>query len=201
MGNGVLGKRKEPVGLLARYGFSISLYAAVGGIAYLSLASPQDVEAPVASQVSVPAGMSVREIASRDLPAPTRVAREMLIPPAAHPTLVSSEEGQSKRVPVPIRKPTPENARDVAVSRVPADVQLFDRCMPACETGDPMRTASISPLAEPTPTMEISFNANDDAESFAPLRSARMILHRTASMPGSLLRSGRSAVERVVGDW
>lgn len=200
MRNVVFGKHGKSESFLARYGFSIGLYAAIGGVAYLSLAGPQDAEMPAASHAPVPASMTVGQIASLDMPVPTTLAQAAPVPPVVNAIPLSRQQELPALAPVPIPRPAP--SRDAVATRMPADVQRYDHCTPACETGDPMLAASMPPLPEAPPMTEVALDTGgDDVGGFAPLRSARMILHRTAAVPGSLLRGGRSAVERVVADW
>jgi hypothetical protein len=94
--------------------------------------------------------------------------------------------------------PRPRRMRDAAPAT--ARVEIFDRCMPDCDTQDPKIVGAASsavPISMPEP--ELAEMRNDD-RGFAPLREAGVILRKTVSVPGAAFRRGREAVTDVVSD-
>ncbi|MDK4701917.1 MULTISPECIES: hypothetical protein [unclassified Rhizobium] len=83
------------------------------------------------------------------------------------------------------------------------DVEHFDRCLPQCETQDPLITGR-SEYAEATPPV-----ANDDPPpaleervGFHPLAGARNLLNRAVDAPGVMLRRSRQMIDNVArADW
>ncbi|WP_168879526.1 hypothetical protein [Rhizobium sp. P28RR-XV] len=84
------------------------------------------------------------------------------------------------------------------------DVERFDRCLPQCETRDPL-ISGYPQYAEAKPSL-----AGDDDPSpvveervgFHPLAGARQILTRAVDAPGAMLRRGREALDDVARiDW
>ncbi|MFB2564287.1 hypothetical protein [Rhizobium sp. IMFF44] len=83
------------------------------------------------------------------------------------------------------------------------DAEHFDRCLPQCETQDPLITGR-SEYAEATPPV-----ANDDPPpvleervGFHPLAGARNLLNRAVDAPGVMLRRSRQMIDNVArADW
>lgn len=94
---------------------------------------------------------------------------------------------------------------DAAKTKVASsgDVEHFDRCLPQCETQDPLITGRPE-YAETTPPI-----ANDDPPpmleervGFHPLVGARNLLNRAVDAPGVMLRRSRQMIDNVARvDW
>ncbi|MFK0164121.1 hypothetical protein [Rhizobium sp. NPDC090279] len=94
---------------------------------------------------------------------------------------------------------------DVAKTKVAAsgEVEHFDRCLPQCETRDPLITGQPE-YAEAAPPL-----ANDDTPplveervGFHPLAGARNLLTRAVDAPGMMLRRSRQVIDNVARvDW
>lgn len=95
---------------------------------------------------------------------------------------------------------------DAAKTKVAAsgDVEQFDRCLPQCETRDPLiagrpeyAEAAPSPYEgdEPPPVVE-------ERVGFHPLVGARNLLDRAVDAPGVMLRRSRQVLDNVARiDW
>ena len=81
--------------------------------------------------------------------------------------------------------------------------ERFDRCLPQCETRDPLiagypeyaqaETPSVN--QEPTPAVE-------ERVGFRPLAGARHLLNQAADAPGMMLRRSREVIDNVAHvDW
>lgn len=84
-----------------------------------------------------------------------------------------------------------------------AEVEHFDRCMPQCETRDPLITSNPDyaeaalPVADdaPSPVME-------ERAGFHPLADARNLLSKAVDAPGMMLRRSRQVIDNVArADW
>ncbi len=94
---------------------------------------------------------------------------------------------------------------DAAKTKVASsgDVEHFDRCLPQCETQDPLITGRTE-YAEAAPPI-----ANDDPPpvleervGFHPLVGARNLLDRAVDAPGMMLRRSRQMIDNVARvDW
>jgi hypothetical protein len=203
MGRYVPNDRYSSKGLISRYAFSVSLYAAIAGVAYLSLAGPRDGAAPTIA--AIPASMTVRELASDDRPFQIEQVSEA----RTSPVLLAIPALRAEAVPMQQVVPTARPAREPVARAMQATaaagstgVQMYDSCVPACESRDPMRTTAATYDEAPPPPLELVSNADEQPPArFSPLRSARHILGRTAALPETLVRGGRDVVERVVGVW
>jgi len=94
---------------------------------------------------------------------------------------------------------------DVAKTKVASsgDVEHFDRCLPQCETRDPLiaghpeyaEAAPPLPNDDPPPVLE-------ERVGFHPLAGARNLLNRAVDAPGVMLRRGRQVIDNVARvDW
>ncbi|MGG6895515.1 hypothetical protein [Rhizobium sp. BR 315] len=94
---------------------------------------------------------------------------------------------------------------DIAKTKVAAasGVEQFDRCLPQCETRDPLiagypqyaqaEVPSVS--SDPAPVVE-------ESVGFRPLAGARNLLSQAVDAPGNVLRRGRQALDDVARlDW
>lgn len=80
------------------------------------------------------------------------------------------------------------------------DVEHFNRCLPQCETRDPL-IAGHPEYAEAAPSPETDNPpvAVEERVGFHPLEGARHLLNRAADAPGVMLRRSRQAIDRM--DW
>ncbi len=80
------------------------------------------------------------------------------------------------------------------------DVEHFDRCLPQCETRDPL-IAGHPEYAEAAPSPEIDDApvAVEERVGFHPLEGARHLLNTAVDAPGMMWRRSRQAIDRM--DW
>lgn len=84
------------------------------------------------------------------------------------------------------------------------DVERFDRCLPQCETRDPL-ISGYPQYAEAKPSLVRDDDPPpvvEERAGFHPLTGARHILTRAVDAPGVMLRRGREALDTVARiDW
>lgn len=94
---------------------------------------------------------------------------------------------------------------DVAKTNVASSgsVEHFDRCLPQCETQDPLITGhaeyaeAAPPLANDGPPHVV-----EERVGFHPLAGARNLLNRAVDAPGMMLRRSRQMIDNVARvDW
>lgn len=154
---------------------------------------------------------SGRVVINRPAPAPQLAVNHLQLAIDASPA--------KPQMAVPIPQPSPLAAMtktnlpvkriashsDAAKTRIASsgDVEHFDRCLPQCETQDPLITGHPE-YAEATPP-----RANDDPPpvleervGFHPLAGARNLLNRAVDAPGMMLRRSRQMIDNVARvDW
>ncbi|AYG68856.1 MULTISPECIES: hypothetical protein [unclassified Rhizobium] len=83
-------------------------------------------------------------------------------------------------------------------------VERFDRCLPQCETRDPL-ISGYPQYAEAEPSLVRDDDPPpvvDERGGFRPLAGARHILTKAVDAPGVLLRRGRETLDNVARlDW
>lgn len=95
---------------------------------------------------------------------------------------------------------------DAAKTSVAAsgDVERFDRCLPQCETRDPL-ISGYPQYAEAKPSLVRDDDPPpvvEERAGFHPLTGARHILTRAVDAPSVMLRRGREALDTVARiDW
>ncbi len=140
--------------------------------------------------------------------------------PVNHLQLAIDASPAKPQLSVPIPQPSPLAAMaktnppvkhiashsDVAKTKMASsgDVEHFDRCLPQCETQDPLITGHPE-YSEATPPL-----GNDDPPpvlleervGFHPLAGARNLLNRAVDAPGVMLRRSRQMIDNVArADW
>ncbi len=128
----------------------------------------------------------------------------------------ASPARQLMTVPVPTPSPlalvkTPAPAKhiasrsDTAKAKVAAsgDVARFDRCLPQCETRDPLIAGGPEyAQAEPPLVANEPPRVAEEKVGFRPLAGARHLLSRAVDAPVIMLRRSRQALDDVANaDW
>ncbi|NLR98010.1 hypothetical protein HGP17_14415 [Rhizobium sp. P38BS-XIX] len=153
-----------------------------GGRIAVSQAKPLD--RPVSNQLQVAVDASpAGQMLSVPIPTPSPLASAKIAPPAKHVAMRAEAE-----------KPKVADA---------GSVELFNRCLPQCETRDPMIAGGVEstpqePMlvaGDPPPVVE-------ERDGFRPLAGARHLLIRAVDAPGIMLRRSRQAIDSVARlDW
>jgi len=83
-----------------------------------------------------------------------------------------------------------------------SDVLRFDRCLPQCETRDPM-IAGYPVDSDDAGRLQLQESDDEAADpGFSPLRDATYVVSRVADASGAALRGGRRMLDRVIPtDW
>ncbi|ENN88107.1 hypothetical protein RHSP_38930 [Rhizobium freirei PRF 81] len=94
---------------------------------------------------------------------------------------------------------------DVAKTKVAAagGVEQFDRCLPQCETRDPLIAGYPQYAQAEVPSVSTDpAPVAGESVGFRPLVGARKLLSQAADVPGNVLRHGRQALDDVARiDW
>ena len=113
---------------------------------------------------------------------------------------------------VPTPAPRSVNLAKLVIPRVHAqkakaplpassDVLLFDRCLPECETRDPM----IAGYPVESDHGPLQLQESDDQAAnpgFSPLKDATYVVSRVADASGAALKGGRKMLDHVIpADW
>lgn len=86
---------------------------------------------------------------------------------------------------------------DVA-GTMPSGVLRFDRCVPKCETQDPLFAGYSGPSPDPVIAQSRASDAEDVGFDLSPLQRAGDVLGRTAAMPRAALRKGRDIIYGII---
>lgn len=128
----------------------------------------------------------------------------------------ASPARQLMTVPIPTPSPlaivkTPVPAKriasrsDTVKTKVAASgaAERFDRCLPQCETRDPLIAGGPEYAQAEPPLMTIDPPpVAEERVGFRPLAGARHILSRAVDAPGVMLRRSRQAIDEVARiDW
>lgn len=153
-----------------------------GGRVMISNAKPLEHLATTELQVAIDASPA-RQLMSVPIPIPSPLAAVKTTAPTKH---IASRVETAKT--------------KVAAS---GGVEIFDRCMPQCETRDPL-IAGVPDYAQAQPPLV----ANDppavveERVGFRPLADARQLLSRAVDAPAVMLRRSRQALDEVARvDW
>lgn len=106
------------------------------------------------------------------------------------------------KIPVPAKRIALRSdvVKKVAVA---GGVERFDKCLPQCETRDPLITADAEyAQAEPPLVTVDEPPVAEERVGFRPLAGARHLLTRAVDAPGVMLRRSRQALDEVARiDW
>ena len=81
-------------------------------------------------------------------------------------------------------------------------VEHFDRCLPQCETRDPLIAGEPEYAQADQPLVSDEPPVLEERVGFRPLAGARHLLSQAADAPGVVLRRGRQAIDEVARlDW
>lgn len=126
---------------------------------------------------------------------PTRSLMSVPVPQPSPPAAMIKSSAPAKRV---VR--TDAGNTKVASS---AEVEHFDRCLPQCETRDPLITSdpdyteAALPVADDAPSP-----VAEERVGFRPLADARNLLSKAVDAPGMMLRRSRQVIDNVArADW
>ncbi len=109
----------------------------------------------------------------------------------------------SAKVVAPVRRVALHSDATKTKVAVADGAERFDRCLPQCETRDPLiagypeyaQAESPSVTQEPLPVVE-------EKAGFRPLAGARHLLNQAVDAPGMMLRRSREALDNVARiDW
>ncbi|MEK1929886.1 MAG: hypothetical protein AAAC47_08880 [Pararhizobium sp.] len=91
-----------------------------------------------------------------------------------------------------------EGGRAATRGKMPPGVLRFDRCIPKCETQDPLIVGYEGQNQYPAYAPLMASSDDDGSFKLSPLQRARHILGRTADLPRAALRRGRDVIDSIV---
>lgn len=153
-----------------------------GGRIMISKAKPLEQVATNELQVAIDTS-PVRQLMSVPIPTPSPLAAVKTAAPAKH---IASRADAVKT--------------KVAAS---GGVEMFDRCLPQCETRDPLIAGGPDyAQAEPPLVINDPPPVVEERVGFRPLAGARHLLSRAVDAPAVMLRRSRQALDEVARvDW
>lgn len=91
-----------------------------------------------------------------------------------------------------------DGGRTAAKGKMPPGVLRFDRCIPKCETRDPLIVGYEGQNLYPAHAPLMASNEDGGSFNLSSLQRARHILGRTAELPRAALRRGRDVIDSIV---
>lgn len=198
-------------GVLARK-VGVGLFVCGVTVAGLYAVARTEAEAPLMSSIDT-AGRGTIEVAdarnfatANDLQSAIDASPSVLPNPAVLPTPTIRPATSIKSAAI---KPTAPVKR-VAAHAKSTDVKTasssgvteFDRCLPQCDTRDPM-IVGYSEADQPPEDLQVqALYVPEPPEDRSPVHGVRYILHRAAEAPAFAIRKGRDAINDVRQlDW
>ncbi|WP_341486927.1 hypothetical protein [Pararhizobium sp. A13] len=136
---------------------------------------------------------------------PTRLQAAIDASPAFEGTLATKSDLRATVIPtlkpVASQKRTTSSAdgrRVAARGKMPQGVLRFDRCIPKCETQDPLIVGYSGPSPDPAVAQSTANDAVDVGFDLSSLHRAGHLLGRTVAMPRAALRKGRDIIYGIV---
>jgi hypothetical protein len=183
-----------------RLGMGVGVCSTVFGLIYM--VAPSGISlAPIETNV---------QLSADNVEQPAVPATDKFVPVAAS---APAEQAAVTIDPVPLPEKVlpltrPANPSKQAASRVKtartetamastSEVERYDRCMPQCETRDPLIVGYPEPVQYPAGSYSSASNEPQDKISRSPMQQAGNILSKAAAAPGVALRKGRDMLDSV----
>lgn len=178
-----------------RAAFSLGMCGALAGFLYITaqngMAESSSGRQAVPQAATVVATLDTGAVHSPAMPEAKPVA-------VAVPLKVSTPAVASAQIQTVIPTKRPDISPKASVAAAGNSVERFDKCLPNCETRDPMivgQAASEPAPFDPNPQVDAMV---EQPVSFPVLRSAGTLLDRALEVPGDAIRKGKSAITSVV---
>ncbi|KEA08793.1 hypothetical protein G6L29_27545 [Agrobacterium rhizogenes] len=179
----------------------VGLFVCGVTVAGLYAVARTEAEAPLMSSVDV-TGRGAIEVAdarnfatANDLQSAVDASPAVLPTPIFRPATANKSAGAKASTPV---KRVAAHAKVTSVKTVASsDVTQFDRCMPQCDTRDPMIVGLSEADQPPQDLQEQALYVPEPPEDRSPVHGVRYILSRAAEAPAFAIRKGRDAIDGV----
>ncbi|HEY0122543.1 MAG TPA: hypothetical protein VGC14_12425 [Rhizobium sp.] len=188
-------------GVLARKA-GVGLFVCGVTVAGLYAVARTEAEAPLMSSIDTAGRGGAIEVAdarnfatANDLQSAIDASPVVLPTPAIRPATSSKAAATKASAPV---KRVAAHAKSTDVKTASSSgVTQFDRCMPQCDTRDPM-IVGYSEAEQPPEDLQVQARYEPEPqEDRSPVYGVRYILSRAAEAPGFAIRKGRDAIDGV----
>ncbi|MFT4182322.1 MAG: hypothetical protein QM636_10440 [Rhizobium sp.] len=178
---------------------SVGLFVCGVTVAGLYAVARTDSERPLMSSIDAAGGGAIKIANARknasDLQAAIDASPYVLPTPAVRPALpnksASSPTGSGVKKVATRAKVTVVKTADAS------DVTRFDRCMPQCDTRDPMIVGEAKPVPPPV-DMQVAVRYEPaPVDDQPPAGGVRYILNKAVEAPGYVVRQGRAAFDDI----
>ncbi|HEX8049602.1 hypothetical protein [Rhizobium sp.] len=179
----------------------VGLFVCGVTVAGLYAVARTEAEAPLMSSVDV-TGRGAIEVANarnfataNDLQSAIDASPAVLPTPTFRPATANKSAATKTTTPV---KRVVAHAKVTSVKTVTSsDVTTFDRCMPQCDTRDPMIVGYSEADQPPQDLQQQALYVPEPPEDRSPVHGVRYILSRAAAAPAFAIRKGRDAIDGV----
>jgi len=178
---------------------SVGLFVCGVTVAGLYAVARTDSERPLMSSIDTAGGGAIKIANARnnagDLQATIDASPYVLPTPAVRPA--SANKSASAQTANGTKKVAAHAKVTTVKMAASSDVTRFDRCMPQCDTRDPMIVGHAEP-APPLPDMQAALDpAPEPVDDRPPQGGVRYILSKAVEAPGYVVRKGRAAIDDV----
>jgi hypothetical protein len=193
-------KMPGAAGVLARK-IGVGLFVCGVTVAGLYAVARTEAEAPLMSSIDA-TGRGATEVAdarnfatANDLQSAIDASPVLMPTPAVRPATANKSAAAKASTPA---KRVAAHAKSTDVKTAAAsDVTQFDRCMPQCDTRDPMVVGYSEADRPPQDLQEQVLYVPEPPEDRSPVHGVRYILSRAAEAPAFAIRKGRAAIDGV----
>jgi hypothetical protein len=183
-----------------RLGMGVGVCSTVFGLIYM--VAPSGISlAPIETNVQ----LSADNVEPPAVPVVNKLASVAVEPPAELAVAAIDPVPLPEKV-LPLARPvTPSKQAALRVKTVRTEtamastsgVETYDRCMPQCETRDPLIVGYPEPVQYPAGSYSSASNEPQDKFSRSPMQQAGNLLSKAAAAPGVALRKGRDMLGSV----
>ncbi|MBB3609756.1 hypothetical protein [Rhizobium sp. BK602] len=178
---------------------SVGLFVCGVTVAGLYAVARTDSERPLMSSIDAVGGGAIKIANARnnasDLQAAIDASPYVLPTPAARPA--SPNRSASTQTATGAKKVVAHAKVTVVKTAEASDVTRFDRCMPQCDTRDPMIVGQAEPAPPPVDLQVAARYEPEPVDDHPPVGGVRYILNRAVEAPAYVVRKGRAAIDDV----
>ncbi|WP_047464275.1 hypothetical protein [Rhizobium rhizogenes] len=179
----------------------VGLFVCGVTVAGLYAVARTEAETPLMSSIDI-GGRGAIEVAdarnfatANDLQSAIDASPTVLPTPIFRPATANKSAAAKASTPV---KRVAAHAKVTSVKTVASsDVTQFDRCMPQCDTRDPMIVGYSEADQPPQDLQEQALYVPEPPEHRSPVQGVRYILGRAAEAPAFAVRKGRDVIDGV----
>lgn len=178
---------------------SVGLFVCGVTVAGLYAVARTDTQRPLMSSIDAAGGGAIKIANARnnagDLQAVIDASPYVLPTPAVRPA--SANRSASAQTANGAKKITAHAKVTTVKTAASSDVTRFDRCMPQCDTRDPMIVGQTEPAPPPVDLQVAARYEPEPVDDQPPAGGVRYILNRAVEAPGYVVRKGRAAFDDI----